>query len=87
MKTEAETMKKNPKTWKVVRMLNLRMTVISMETDDSVDENDHVFYSQYVSTMGENNQRRTSDTGAGQQHQGNTNLINYAPMAQFPPIT
>ena len=54
--------------------------------DDSVDENDHVFYSQYVSKMGENNQRRTSDTGAGQQHQDNTNLINYAPMAQFPPL-
>ena len=61
-------------------------TVISMEADDSVDENDHVFYSQYVSKMGENNQRRTSDTGAGQQHQDYTNLINYAPMTQFPPL-
>ena len=61
-------------------------TVISMEADDSVDENDHVFYSQYKSNMSENNQKRTSDTGAGTQHQDNTNLINYEPMAQFPPL-
>lgn len=61
-------------------------TVLSMEADDSVDENDHVFYSQYVSRMGTNNQSWTSDTGAGQPYIDNMKLINYAPMAQFPPL-
>ena len=63
-----------------------KISPVMFQPSHSVDENDHVFYSQYVSKMGENNQRRTSDTGAGQQHQDNTNLINYAPMAQFPPL-
>lgn len=36
--------------------------------------------------MGEGEKTQAQDTEVGPQHMNNMNLINYVPMAQFPPL-
>lgn len=62
--------------------------VISMEADDSVNENYYVFYSQYVSRirMEESNPTQISATETTRQLAVSANLNNYASVAQYPPL-